>query len=661
MRYRRVGSIVWLWVLASSSMACSPEPADLFDAGGGDGRVGEDAPNEIDSGGGRADAGDVDPCEGVLAGPLVVVANVHTVGVTLELAADDGDLHASIRGPDGRWREGHPPSRVRPGLLATSFFDLEPETRYAVRVDVGGMPFCQVVETRELEPRWEERRALHVRAGAEDGDGSRARPFGTLAAAAAVVEPGDVVHVGPGRYHESVVVRRGGTRELPVRFVAEPGVVMDGAIVLRDFRTEGADEHSVSVPIRATYLARDGGRFHGFGRLEDLRAGRPDGACGEEDDVRIDEGWSYVSGRVHVRSRRDPSEHEWHYPTLSTAFHIEADFVHVVGFSIRSYGAEEGSTVLVEGSHVVVRGNTISGGNNGIHVRRSADHPADDVRIEENELDDAPTYDFPWCSVKSTDMEVSAIVLAGGTGAIVRGNRVRDFFNGVYTGEWPISEDESLAFDVDVYDNDLRRIGDDAFEPEGPSINQRFRINRFVDGLVGVSLAPVTVGPTFVMRNLIAGFRGTSFKWGNGSTGVVVIVHNTSVSAPDEGIAGLTYYGTGDRTTYLNNIFSSTWRLLRNQHGGTSNVFDFNDWYTTHRDPVFVWGSSDRIYSREELCERFEFECSGTTQEPGFVDAESGDYSLRPVSVNVDRGVVLPGLNDGYRGAAPDVGAFERE
>jgi hypothetical protein len=550
---------------------------------------------------------------------------------------------------------------VRPGLYATSFFDLQPETRYAVRVDLGGMRFCRSVETQRLAPAWEERRALHVRAGAEGGDGSMARPFGTIGEAAARVEPGDVVHVAPGRYHESVIVERGGTRDLPVRFVAEPGVVMDGAVVLRDFRSEGADEYSVPVPIRSTYLARDGRRFYGFGRLDDLRAGRPDGACGEEDDVRIDEGWSYVSGRVHLRSRRSPTEHEWHYPTLSSAFRIEGDHVHVEGFSIRSYGAEEGASILVEGSHVVVRRNRIAGGNNGIHVRRRLDRPADGVRIEDNELDDASTYDFPWCTVKSTDMEVSAIVLAGGTGAIVRGNRVRDFFNGIYTGEWPISDDESLAFDVDVYDNDLQRIGDDAFEPEGPSINQRFRNNRFVDGLVGVSLAPVTVGPTFVMRNLIAGFRGTSFKWGNGSTGTVVIVHNTSVSASEEGIAGLTYYGSGDRTTYLNNIFSSTWRLLRNQHGGASNVFDFNDWYTTHRDPAFVWGSADRIYSRVELCDRFGFECSGTIEEPGFVDAEGGDYSLGAGSVNVDRGVALPGLNDGFRGGAPDVGAFERE
>ena len=35
------------------------------------------------------------------------------------------------------------------------------------------------------------------------------------------------------------------------------------------------------------------------------------------------------------------------------------------------------------------------------------------------------------------------------------------------------------------------------------------------------------------------------------------------------------------------------------------------------------------------------------------------DFSLRPGSAAIDRGVALPTINDGYAGKAPDLGAYE--
>jgi len=49
----------------------------------------------------------------------------------------------------------------------------------------------------------------------------------------------------------------------------------------------------------------------------------------------------------------------------------------------------------------------------------------------------------------------------------------------------------------------------------------------------------------------------------------------------------------------------------------------------------------------------------GLNVEPGFASAASGDYSLSPDSQLIDAGLVIPGINDGYAGGAPDVGAFE--
>jgi hypothetical protein len=52
-------------------------------------------------------------------------------------------------------------------------------------------------------------------------------------------------------------------------------------------------------------------------------------------------------------------------------------------------------------------------------------------------------------------------------------------------------------------------------------------------------------------------------------------------------------------------------------------------------------------------------ETSGHNLPPGFADRANGDYALAPTSAMLDTGLALPGINDGYVGLAPDLGAFE--
>ena len=39
--------------------------------------------------------------------------------------------------------------------------------------------------------------------------------------------------------------------------------------------------------------------------------------------------------------------------------------------------------------------------------------------------------------------------------------------------------------------------------------------------------------------------------------------------------------------------------------------------------------------------------------------AEDSDFRLKPDSVEVDKGVVLPNITDGFAGKAPDLGSLE--
>jgi len=64
-------------------------------------------------------------------------------------------------------------------------------------------------------------------------DGSQWAAFCTISAAAAVVSPGQTVHVEPGTYYEAVTFTRSGTSSAPITFVADNtnlGLVMVGSV-----------------------------------------------------------------------------------------------------------------------------------------------------------------------------------------------------------------------------------------------------------------------------------------------------------------------------------------------------------------------------------------------------------------------------------------------
>ena len=89
--------------------------------------------------------------------------------------------------------------------------------------------------------------------------------------------------------------------------------------------------------------------------------------------------------------------------------------------------------------------------------------------VEGNEIYDPPVDQWPWSAVKGSSMEGTGIVVRGHIGAIVRGNTIHNINNGIYTGSSAALENPDVAFDVDVYNNNIHNIGDDGLEPEGPA------------------------------------------------------------------------------------------------------------------------------------------------------------------------------------------------
>ena len=52
-------------------------------------------------------------------------------------------------------------------------------------------------------------------------------------------------------------------------------------------------------------------------------------------------------------------------------------------------------------------------------------------------------------------------------------------------------------------------------------------------------------------------------------------------------------------------------------------------------------------------------EMHGLSVDPRFTGPDRGDYSLAKDSPLIDKGVLIPGINDDFSGNAPDIGAFE--
>jgi len=73
---------------------------------------------------------------------------------------------------------------------------------------------------------------------------------------------------------------------------------------------------------------------------------------------------------------------------------------------------------------------------------------------------------------------------------------------------------------------------------------------------------------------------------------------------------------------------------------------------------VIKW-KNDRYKTFEEWQDKFKKEIHGMLKEAMFTDPAKGDFTLKSESPAVDAGVILPGINEDFKGNAPDLGAIE--
>lgn len=207
--------------------------------------------------------------------------------------------------------------------------------------------------------------------------------------------------------------------------------------------------------------------------------------------------------------------------------------------------------------------------------------------------------------------------------------------------------------DTDLYGNVLAFSNDDGTELDGGQINVRYWHNWIAWALCGISCAPNCSGPSYVFRNVVATLgeeresTGSAFKMGGAalSPGLNFIAHNT-LFGPGGGLRSVGYGKGPDRGAYVavsrNNIFAGSGHQdLLNISTDPRNDFDYD---LTSRGGVRLATGGEK---------------HAVTVAPTFVAAAQGDFRLAAGSAGIDRGSVLPGMNDDFAGRAPDMGAFE--
>ncbi|OMH36159.1 carbohydrate binding domain-containing protein [Motiliproteus sp. MSK22-1] len=250
-------------------------------------------------------------------------------------------------------------------------------------------------------------------------------------------------------------------------------------------------------------------------------------------------------------------------------------------------------------------------------------------------------------------------------------------FNDIVGGKHNFSYGGFAKADMDIYGNIFSYNWDDAVESEGAGKNIRIWGNYFSHTYTDVATATVSVGPTYIWRNITTitdcsdnSHNGVFVKAGgdDGGTGDhgiywggrIYVFHNSILQPQDTNgeyignHSGITDHGTGmDNLIARNNIlhmYKSSAAAIKDRGLDTSNSFDFDLYHgqITAYEGSEPNGINDRPYYALNYGQgNWELDQEGT-----------GNFQLDSSSAGYDAGIPLANFNDNANGL-PDIGAHE--
>jgi len=599
---------------------------------------------------------------------LQVFPTEASIGIVLQLNAEQ-DIATPIKldfrqSGQGHWQEAHPLVPVRANQWAGALFQLVPGNDYGLRIN--GSNYKLTVENEKID--WVARTQNVETSGltvnhyyvAPNGSnlnsGSQNQPYQTIQNAVDRASAGDMIHVLPGTYYQHTSIDHGGVADKYLVIRAEGKVVLDGA---DQTLAQTGGEHWEWYQAPAIYRAAvdwspcgvyfEGQqlyRYSDFNELTSLPVGNPGGWLWRDNFLFL-----------HLSNQHDPDQHQIQVTKLASAFHLEkVNYVIIDGFEIQYFGnGEYGKGIyLKNAADCIIRNNHLHHIRYGVWVKGKDAHRN---LIKNNSIWDTAVYKWPWEAVKGGWHENAGLILEGGEGNVICQNEISGFFDGIAASFWQDLNDRQGNFNTDIYENRLYHIGDDGIELEGACMNMKVWGNQISDCLVGISLAPITVGPTFVWRNVIVDFALTSFKLASNTAGPCFLYHNTAYTSLPA-INGLTSSGAWKNVTLRNNIIIGTAYAIEDFHLNGVADFDYDNLYST--DPArFVRWKGTRYHSPSEFFQRTGQEEHGISAASHFCNLSARNFQLSRTCPEIDRGVKIPNFNDDFLGEAPDIGAFE--
>lgn len=685
MNTKRLTYVTSLATLLGALSGCG-QPADAADAGGRE-----------DGAGGREDGavGDASPVA------VEAYATLEAMGVVVDLpagvtGADIGEVRIFLGSADG-WRRVHDAAQVGDeAYFAGSVFSLVPGTSYDVRAEVYDTASQLIAEGSTSGTTWSEPELptpgaeLHVStAGTRGAAGTLTEPMATIAEAAAAASEGTTIWVHAGTYYEGdIEFRSSGGAVDPIVLRPHDGgsVVVDGAdpaLVRSESWSDlgdGVYAHTFSGECRNVTLRRTGDE-------EDLRSYPM--ATAAEVQMASSEGLSFSALAIDAAHSCDGStltlrvpggaigDYEVFASRYSTGILIDGrDHIMVDGLTLTHYGQGSfGRGIYVTGSSdVLVQNCTFAYDNTGIWVKGESSR----LIFQDNiAIDDTADWHFTYTKSQGVayhdDIETGLVYIDGtfgGRGLVIRRNHISNLFDGAHIV--PTYTFTGRTAEVDFYDNTIRHVADDFVEVDGIARNVRVFDNDMRESLSGISLAQALDGPTWIVRNLIidAGicqataledYEGYPFKTNGGrgtdvGSGEVFFYHNTATTREPASSAILVKSGVAwRRFTLRNNIWHGRAAGFTSWSAALSRLDWDYDCLSTDAGPYASIGGTTHSTIGDLAAETGWLQ-NGIADPPGFAD---DDYHLTAGSPCRESGVVIPGINDGFGGAAPDRGARE--
>jgi len=252
-----------------------------------------------------------------------------------------------------------------------------------------------------------------------------------------------------------------------------------------------------------------------------------------------------------------------------------------------------------------------------------------------------------------------------GTGHVVCYNRISGYADGIDTfSTYPCSA-------IDFYGNEISECTDDGIEMDYSEHNTRCFDNRLTNVFQGISIQPIWGGPVYVFRNALYNVGLETFKMHNSPSGGLFF-HNTSVKA---GVPLVLWTGgTVSNCVYRNNLFIGTTGNYAYETTARMRDCDFDYdgfgglWRTFLKWNRVRYATIDDARARAPVYRHVVRVNPDTLFQSGLkppadtkkqFDIRVNDLRLKEGCKAIDAGAVLPNINDGHKGKAPDLGAYE--